>query len=319
MNHEPPDQDETDPPLEDNISFVNESAKNARYDNRRVRTKIKSASRGLPGARLHDVMNALGRDAGGLIHTLNDGVKKAVLKIPNDLIGLDEDDLVAKLKRDFNYVPSPTIEALRTNFWMEFDRLQITKEKKMNEANIYMGACSHSFWKSMCTANDQWHMMSYIITKPIEYETNMRSLLNLSTRRLRDILMIPLIKADGEYRDPKTMDVILKAAAMVDMRAKGAYIQKIEQKNLSIISSHSTHDYSVTKDIRHKPIDQLDGKEIEKRLALLNAELEEYDLKQLSEKAIPVAYTPVQDAVIPEPMDTDPTQTQAVPRVEDKY
>jgi hypothetical protein len=68
----------------------------------------------------------------------------------------------------------------------------------------------------------------------------MRGLLNLSTRRIRDVLNIPLQKSDGSIQDPKIIELVLKAAAMVDLRAKGGYVQRSETKNLTMMKQETT-------------------------------------------------------------------------------
>jgi len=181
---------------------------------------------------------------------------------------------------------------------------------------------------------NNWHIWSYIITMPVEYDTNMNSLLNLATRRLRDILMIPLKTETGAIRDPKTLDVILKAAAMVDMRAKGGYVQKAETKNMTYIKSHQHVSHDTTIELSSKPIDQLTSSEIQKRLDILNSELAAYDQKKLSgpevvSEVVSNDYIPAEEQAhkkselvsqSPEPLTpTRPKQNNAVKRDDGQY
>jgi hypothetical protein len=69
----------------------------------------------------------------------------------------------------------------------------------------------------------------------------MRGLLSLSTRKIRDVLNLPLKKADGSIQDPKIIELVLKAAAMVDLRAKGGYVQRSETKNLTLMKQENSY------------------------------------------------------------------------------
>lgn len=297
-------------PIEYNQS---ENKKDSKYESKAVKSNLSRQSGSKQSPRIATIIEALNTDAGGLLSLCSNRIKSCILRVPEDYIGLDEDDLIRKLKEELNYVPSPTIEALRTNFWMEFDRCQITHATKMMDAAIYRGACSEGRWLALLGEENNWHIWAYIITMPVEYDTNMNSLLNLATRRLRDILMIPLKTETGAIRDPKTLDVILKAAAMVDMRAKGGYVQKAETKNMTYIKSHQHVSHDTTIELSSKPIDQLTSSEIQKRLDILNSELAAYDQKKL---AGPIEV----EAESPEPLTpTRPKQNNAVKRDDGQY
>lgn len=302
-------------PVEYNQS---ENKKDSKYETKAVKSNIARHAGTKQSSRIATIMDALNTESGGLLSLCSNRIKACVLRVPEDYIGLDEDDLVKKLKYELNYIPSPTIEALRSNFWMEFDRCQIVKATKMMDANIYKGACSEGRWLALLGEENNWHIWSYIITMPVEYDTNMNSLLNLATRRLRDILMIPLKTETGAIRDPKTLDVILKAAAMVDMRAKGGYVQKAETKNLTYIKSHQHVSHDTTIELSSKPIDQLTSSEIQKRLDILNSELAAYDQKKLA-GPIEVESKPV-EAESPDPLTpTRPKQNNAVKSDDGQY
>jgi hypothetical protein len=72
----------------------------------------------------------------------------------------------------------------------------------------------------------------------------MNGLLSLSTRKIRDMLNIPLKKPNGDYQDAKTLEIILKAAAMIDLRARGNYLNRSETKNLTLQKTEVTNTYT---------------------------------------------------------------------------
>ena len=172
------------------------------------------------------------------LNLLPEGMKKAVVSLPQKLVDADEDDLLKILKEDYNYIPTAAAEALRTNFWMEHDRVATTRNEIINQGSVYLGVVSRQYFIQMVDSAP--HVLAYILCRPPEYEAVMRGLLNLSTRRIRDVLNIPLQKSDGSIQDPKIIELVLKAAAMVDLRAKGGYVQRSETKNLTMMKQETT-------------------------------------------------------------------------------
>ncbi len=172
------------------------------------------------------------------LNLLPETMKKAVLSIPEEMVNQDEDTLLRTLEERYKYKPTASVEALRTNFWMEYDRVATTRNEVMNQTNVYLGVISREHFHNLC--NNGGHVLAYILCRPPEYEAVMKGLLNLSTRKIRDVLNIPLQKANGDIQDAKIIELVLKAAAMVDLRAKGGYIQRSETKNLTMMKQETT-------------------------------------------------------------------------------
>lgn len=172
------------------------------------------------------------------VNLLPESMKQAVTTIPQELLDLDEDSLLVELEEKYKYKPTASVEAMRNNFWMEHDRVSATRNEVMNQSNIYLGVISREHFHNLLREGS--HIMAYILCRPPEYEAVMRGLLNLSTRKIRDVLNIPLRKADGSVQDPKIIELVLKAAAMVDLRAKGGYVQRSETKNLTMMKQETT-------------------------------------------------------------------------------
>lgn len=206
------------------------------------------------------------------LNLLPEGMKQNVLSIPQEYIGKDEEELIELLKERHRYTPTASVEAMRNNFWMEHDRVVTTRNEIMNQSNIYLGVVSRVQFHEI--VNTAPHVMAYIITRPPEYETVMRGLLNLSTRKIRDVLNLPLKKADGSVQDAKIIELVLKAAAMVDLRAKGGYVQRSETKNLTLMKQENSYTNVFTAASSNKPTDltALAG-DIDAKIAALEKEM----------------------------------------------
>jgi len=173
------------------------------------------------------------------LNLLPESVKKTALIIPEDLLGKDEEEMLTVLEQKYKYKPTAAVEAMRNNFWMEHDRVAVTRNEIINQSNIYLGVVSREYFYKVLDTSP--HIIAYIMTRPPEYEAVMKGLLNLSTRKIRDVLNLPLQKADGSIQDPKIIELVLKAAAMVDLRAKGGYIQRSETKNLTLMKQENSY------------------------------------------------------------------------------
>lgn len=173
------------------------------------------------------------------LNLLPEAVKNAAVKIPEELLGKDEEELLKLLDEKYKYKPTAAVEAMRNNFWMEHDRVSVTRNEIVNQSNIYLGIVAKEYFYRILDTSP--HVIAYIMCRPPEYEAVMKGLLNLSTRKIRDVLNLPLTKADGTLQDAKIIELVLKAVAMVDLRAKGGYIQRSETKNLTLMKQENSY------------------------------------------------------------------------------
>jgi hypothetical protein len=237
------------------------------------------------------------------LNLLPESVKKTALMIPEDLLGKDEEDMLKILEDRYKYKPTAAVEAMRNNFWMEHDRVSVTRNEIINQSNIYLGIVSKEyFYKVLDTAP---HIIAYILCRPPEYEAVMKGLLSLSTRKIRDVLNIPLQKADGSIQDPKIIELVLKAAAMVDLRAKGGYIQRSETKNLTLMKQENsyTNVFSAAGSTKTMDLSTLTT-DIDAKIAALEKEMQaipgmqaalDESLPSSSPTTLEVSYTKVED------------------------
>lgn len=205
------------------------------------------------------------------INVIPDIMRDAVTLLPQELVGLDEDALLDVLEEHYKYKPTAAVEAMRNNFWMEYDRVSTTKTEVMNQSNIYLGVVSREMFYKMLKESP--HALAYILCRSPEYEAVMRGLLNLSTRKIMAVLNLPLKRADGSIQDPKVIELVLKAAAMVDLRAKGGYVQRSETKNLNLVKQTSyTNVFNAASSTKSPDMVSL-AQDIDEKLAALEKEL----------------------------------------------
>lgn len=207
------------------------------------------------------------------LNLLPEAMKQAVLSIPENLLNKDEDELLKILDAEYDYKPTASVESMRNNFWMEHDRVSVTRTEVINQSNIYLGIVSRDYFYSV--VKDHPHVIAYILCRPPEYEAVMRGLLNLSTRKIRDVLNLPLHKADGSVQDAKIIELVLKAAAMVDLRAKGGYVQRSETKNLTLMKQENSYTNVFTAASSTKTFDiSKIAENIDEKIAALEKEME---------------------------------------------
>lgn len=176
-------------------------------------------------------------DPRSLISFLPEFFQNTLTHIHEDLLDLDEAELLTQLKKDFDWEPTVAVEALRSNFWAEYDRVQFSKiEKFMVMENIYLGVLTKQGFYQMLDSKP--FIGAYLVSRPLEYEVTMQSMQHQANRRIFEFLKM------NHGRDPKIMDIILKTIAMVDLRNRGGYINRSETKNLTVINQKTEHSHS---------------------------------------------------------------------------
>lgn len=121
---------------------------------------------------------------------------------------------------------------LRLSFWDEYTRAQ-DLGKRMVISNIVRGACSLDyFYKQVMT---DMNKMAWICCPPKDYVLAMRELLDLGIDEWRDILAMPHRSKSGKP-DVALIAQKIKIVQMLDLRVKGAIVQKLQvrQHNSSV-------------------------------------------------------------------------------------
>ncbi len=142
-----------------------------------------------------------------------------------ELFQMDERQLRRKLS------PTPTDNRMRLAFWLEYDRAQAAQTRHMNMARIYEGVSSREFFETFYVTKPE--RVAWLLCHPHSYEVIMSEALAYGVERIREILEMPFIDKKGKI-DHRTMEMVLKTVALLDVRVKGATIQRVEQKNLNV-------------------------------------------------------------------------------------
>lgn len=156
-------------------------------------------------------------------------------------VGLDHSSVRLYLKKDEKSLekivkPTPTLNRLRQRFWLEFDLAQDQKRDMVPE-NIWMGICSLDYFLS---AVEKFKHQAWILMPLPKYEDIIEEALTAGLNRIREVFEFPLyekkvFKVDGrdqlrEVPNYKAADLMLKTVKMLDDRAKGGIIQKLEKR-----------------------------------------------------------------------------------------
>lgn len=202
------------------------------------RKKLEAGQIGTKAPTLNKLLERLD-DPRSLVSFLPPDVRLKLQEIPDEYLDLDENTLLEKLSEHCRWKPTPSQELIRDNFWAEYDRVQMSRvETVMVMENIYQGVMTRA---GLSHCLQDWRVAAFIITRSMDYEMTMKALQKNANRRLADFLNIPLKKDNGEYQDTKLLELVLKTAVVVDLRNKGAYLQRSETKNLTYVNQKTSH------------------------------------------------------------------------------
>jgi hypothetical protein len=177
-----------------------------------------------------------------------------------DLFGRAERDLYQDLK-SAGAQPNATDNRLRLRFWEEYERAQ-GKQERMRVDEIVDGVCSRAYFYGRYLTNP--YKVAWLATPPASYEVIAKEALAFGYEQMRDILEMSNTLPSGKP-DVKLMELKAKIVAMLDVRVKGAIIQKVEQKNMNL--NVSTSDKKVAKLALGESMAEMEKriKELEKR------------------------------------------------------
>lgn len=172
-----------------------------------------------------------------LINIVTTEIAGAIRKVAEDrpeLLEMDERSLGNLLK------PSPTDNRIRVGFWNEYMLAQ-DHGKKLFTQRIYAGVCTHEFFLQGYVKNVE--KMAWLLCPPSSYSTAITEALLHGIGRMRDVLELPLIDAKGNTI-PSNVNAIIRAVQMLDQRAKGGIIQRIEAKTQTYSVNHQINQES---------------------------------------------------------------------------
>jgi len=144
------------------------------------------------------------------------GVADLIGKLPPEWLKRPESVLVRMVQVE------PQLNRLRIAFWKEYDHAQ-SQMRGMLWANI-----SRLVQRPSVSIADYFHnhaTLAYILCPPASYDVFLEEALSHGMGRIREILDLPLTDENGRV-NAKVGELILKAAAFLDLRTHGGFLQK---------------------------------------------------------------------------------------------
>lgn len=127
--------------------------------------------------------------------------------------------------------PSEQQQMLRTRLWQLLnERLGIPGAPQISSAELCRGVSNVEYLERAYTLP---YLVAWLLCPTLNYETRVETLVEKSYDKMREILELPLMDADGKV-DTKVANLVMQVAKMVDMRARGNYTERIEQKSLTV-------------------------------------------------------------------------------------
>lgn len=201
-----------------------------------------------------------------IINLCPKNIRAAILRTPIEFIEMDEADLVP---RAFPKIqpgkaapkPTPIDCRIRTAFWIEYDRCQ-QHMLPMLMKNIYGGVCTQSYFQQHWLSSK--YKTAWLLKPPTDYRIALEELLMYGVEEMREVMSLPLTDNQGRV-NTKLAEVKFKIWQAVEMRLKGAVIQRIRSENLN---------YNVDSDTTGTPAPTSNAEEDVSQLDRRIAELE---------------------------------------------
>lgn len=162
-------------------------------------------------------------DPRSVIRLVQPSLREAILSLPDEYRNLSE------LEYKKKYFPSAQDNRIRGSFWREYDLAQ-AEMRPMNSTAIFAGHTTNEYFYTRFLKNYQ--MVGWMIIPPTDYMVFIEEGLNYGISRIREIMELPIMDTKGRV-NTRVCEIIIKATAMLDMRIKGAYIQRSEIKQLN--------------------------------------------------------------------------------------
>lgn len=163
-----------------------------------------------------------------------------------ELLNVDEDELLERIKsaseagrlRKSNTRIGKTENRIRVAFWNEYNRAQ-ESNRKIYSVNITVGICNRKYFENEILPNAA--KLAWMLTPPTSYTNAMEEALVLGVERMREILNMKLTTVKGE-QDYRAAELILKTVQYLDMRVKGATIQRVDSRSVVVHANAKPRD-----------------------------------------------------------------------------
>lgn len=160
-----------------------------------------------------------------ILDLLPEPLASAYPQLPNELTNQSEVTLKTLLN------PNNQMEAIRTRIWILVKSRAASRDTaRIDLSEIATGIAPISYVEMVLA---QQYMVAWCGCPTIDYDTRVESLLNKAYDKLQRILDFPLTDANGEV-NTKSANLVIQVAKMLDLRSKGSYIERIEQKTFQV-------------------------------------------------------------------------------------
>lgn len=150
-------------------------------------------------------------------------------EIPPELFELSEEEIRKQLFG--NEQPDETTAKLRIGLWDEYDRVQRYKEPKISMERVCNGVCTHAYFIRKVVPNDA--RLVWMLHQTSDYNLSLAELHQISLRQMRSIMVLPITDPSGKP-NTRLIEIQNKIFQHLDMRFKGAIIQRIDQRNINL-------------------------------------------------------------------------------------
>lgn len=148
---------------------------------------------------------------------MDEGLSNLIHNIPNDILILSEEVLVAKITTD------KTAHALRVSFWREMARVMVGEKAKVNAVSVYGGITSSIDFDMRCQSRE---FVAWMVRPMQSAQRDMELMLHVGRDRIFEMLKAPLYADEAKRKFlPKNAMVILSAYKMIEERIKGLPVQ----------------------------------------------------------------------------------------------
>lgn len=211
------------------------------------------------------------RNPKSIINCVTPKYQQLIEALPDELLELPETELC--FKAFGSMTPDENWSRLKINFWREYDTAQKDFGGKIDFKEVARGVCGEKHLAKLFQSHPD--NFAYLLSRPIEYATQMDDLHGLAIREMRQILEMKVgFDAESGLPDTKLLQAKIQIFKYVDSKQKGAPIQKIEtnsvQKNLNVNVEATPEEIS-----RFKTLEEVDRRlrELEQQapLALVEA------------------------------------------------
>lgn len=183
-------------------------------------------------------------DPYSVVNLVTERVREAMLRVPADTHALSEGQLRQIV------APTHTDDSLRVSFWREYEKCVAFGLKRITATSIFSGICTEGYFFKLL---DNPEKVAWLVRPVQAYQKHVEALLFRGLSRVEEIVNAEITDKDGKL-DVKRARLVLEAVVMLDNRAKGMAVQKVQKESKSLKVSVTAPPAKV---IPQTPIEQL--------------------------------------------------------------